>query len=227
MKLWSLRPPVVRWWSLVFLIWALQTLWALTRWLLGHGTVLGALLIVAGTWYVIAEQLWLILAMATGAVLLALGGWAEMNKVNSWSQLQAQLVARWRLLCYRRRWADVMVGAQLTWADDMPQLVACRLGGTTDGRDLDVLTVHTVPGQTVDDWRAQRVRLAAALDRRSVRPHAVPGRRQVVELYVSHHRKADAGISAGMPSEVPPEQEQEQEQDTPRGAFPKTPKGRP
>lgn len=231
MRLWSLRPPVVRWWTLVWAVWLLQALWLLLVFLARHAWIPATAVVLAAVWWAIDAGGLPVVGVCVGVILVALGGWAEMNEVRSWAGLRQALVARWRLLRYRHRWEDVMIGAGLTWADDVPQLLDCRLGGMAHERDLDVLTVAMVPGQTVDDWRAQRVRLAAALNRRSVRPHQVKGAPQRVELYVGHVRSPRPDGWAPAPVQlVEPETELETEQTVqeqqPRGAFPRTPRGR-
>jgi hypothetical protein len=226
-KLWSLRPPVLRWWWLVWLVWTVQLAAAVLRWLFAHLTVLAGLLIVAGTWYVVAAELWLVLALATGCVLLAGGGWLELHRVHSWAQLRQELASLRRLRWYRQRWDEAVDGAGLVRAGVPPVLEAHRYGGTVTGqeRDLDVLTVRLAPGQLPGDWRQVASRLASTWAATGLRAHPVPGRSDLVELYV-RHRRLDPRLSdaqraaAGAPDTV----EQPATAPPPPGAFPRTPR---
>lgn len=234
-----IRTPVLSWrWLL--LIASLRGLWRLLRWLAAHGAVTVGLAAVGLLVWLVSLGAWPWLLMAAGAVLI---GWGvAMEARPEWYRRAVEGFASFR----RRReleaqWDVAMDGAGLSRGDDVPQLMAHRWGGSLGERDLDVLTVHMLPGQLVDDWRAARVRLAAALGYRKLRPHPIPGQSRDVELYGSRYRELAPGITEQRarlhPTVQPTVQPKLQlvdseEPSTPvdqaveerRGAFPRTPR---
>lgn len=149
-------------------------LWNGLRWLAAHLLVAAAVLLVALSWWAVDRGQWLLLVMATGGVCIGLGAVMELNPLW-WRKVTAAAASRRRLRWYRKRWEPAMVGAGLTLADDVPQLLHHRFGGVLGERDTDVLTVRTVPGQVLEDWRHVAPRLAAAWGRTRVRVHATSG----------------------------------------------------
>jgi hypothetical protein len=223
-KLWALRPPVVRWWWLVWAVWAVQVGWTVLRWLAVRWSwTVPAGLFILGAWYVIDVSVWLFGALATGILLLALGGWAELHGARSWAELRAAISSSRRLRHYRRGsrrtrpWEDVMGGCGLIRDGQLPVLEGHVYGGS--GRDTDVLTVLMAPGQLPADWHEQNRRLAAAWGMRSVRCHPIYGQPDRVRVYARHVRP---GV------DVPPELESEpaavEDRQPATSAFPRTPR---
>jgi hypothetical protein len=238
-----IRTPVLSWrWLL--LIASVRGLWRLLRWLAAHGAVTLGLAAAGLLAWVISRggALWLL--MVAGAVLVGLGVLMEMRP-RWYRQVVEALASRRRLRELERLWEPAMDGAGLSRPDTLPELLAHRWGGQLGERDLDVLTVHMLPGQLVEDWRQQRVRLAAALGYRKLRPHLIPGQSRDVELYGSRYRDLAPGISERraephptvQPTVQPARPEKtlqlvedpestpvEQPVERPAGAFPRTPR---
>lgn len=243
MSWFRIRTPVLSW-RWLFLIAAVRGLWRLLRWLAAHGAVTVGLLAIGLVAWVISRggALWLL--MAAGAVLI---GWGvAMEARPRWYRQAVEELASFRRRReLERQWDVAMAGAGLSRGEDVPELMAHRWGGQLGERDLDVLTVHMLPGQLVDDWRAARVRLAAALGYRKVRPHAIPGQTRDVELYGTRYRELVPGVTVQrvelhptvqptvqnpMPVRLVPDPEDDESTpveppvERPAGAFPRTPR---
>lgn len=241
MKLWSLRPPVLRWWWLVFVVWTLQLTWALLRWLWGQPAILGVLGVAGGLWWVIAAGGWLWLLMGVGAVCIGMGAVMELRP--AWWRRTTRELASWRRRrAYLALWDTAMDGSGLVRSGVVPELLSHRFAGTDQERDADVLTVHMAPGQLVSDWREQQQRLAATWGLQRLRAHPVPGSPHLVALYTRRYRPTAGGPTAArtvQPTVQPAEEStavdppgDEQPDDIPadmppqpRGAFPRTPRG--
>jgi hypothetical protein len=213
------------------------------RWLAVHTAVAGVLALVLLTWWAADRIGWLWLAFATGCICIGLGAVMELRP-RWWLTLTRAAASRRRLAWYRRRWEPAMVGAGLTLGDDLPRLVGHRFGGQLHWeRDLDVLTVATLPGQVLEDWRHVAPRLAAAWGRTRVRPHLVRSGTApaMLELFCSSRpqpataaarRAAVAGgqvvvtgvTEAGRRAIAESTAVDEAVDDPPRGAFPRTPR---
>jgi len=245
-RLFTLRGPVLRMpWPLVIAGWTGVRLWGLLRWLAAHGVGTLTILGLWGLWWLVRHGAGLWLAMAAGVVLLTMG--VAMEAQWTWWRKTVAAVASFRRLrAYERQWDTAMVGAGLTRGDDLPTLMAHRFGGVLGERDLDVLHVKMLPGQLVSDWRAQSVRLAAALGLQRLRCHAVPGVPGDVQLYGRRFGLSPAArrnwqeravlhptVQPTVQLQAVPEEEAEEEStavDEPveelrRGAFPRQPRG--
>jgi hypothetical protein len=241
-KLWALRPPVVRWWWLVFVVWALQIVGAVLRWLAVRWqtwVVLAAAAVVAGGWWLVASGWWPIPTLAAGIGVLTVGGVMELQPAW-WRHLMAELASWRRRREYEAGWEDAMDGAGLVRAGIVPTLLSHRFGGAERERDLDVLTVRMAPGQLVSDWRAVQLRLASAFGLQRLRCHHVPGCPQDVQLYgrrsglsaVARQHWAErtsqldvrmmAGAEPSTAVEEPVDDDAGRESE-PRGAFPRHP----
>jgi hypothetical protein len=185
-KLWALRPPVLRWWWLVFVVWTLQLAWLILRWLAVRWqawVVLAAAGATWGGWWLTDRGWWPVPVLAGGILVLTVGGAMELqpawwrrlvDSVNSWRR------RRW----YASQWDDAMDGAGLVRAGVTPELVAHRWGD--DAGNVDRLTVRMAPGQLVSDWRAAQHRLASAFGLSRVRCSPVRGVPGDVELTCRH-----------------------------------------
>lgn len=240
MRLFTLRGPVIRMpWPLVVLGWLLVTLWGLLRWLAAHGVATVAMLGVAGLWWLVSAGHWLPLLMVVGAALMGAGAAMELNP-PWWRRLSTEVASWRRRRWFLTQWDTAMDGAGLSRGDDMPTLMAHRYGGAPGERDLDVLTVHMLPGQIVADWRAVQVRLAAAWGLQRLRCHPVPGQPGDVQLYgrrfglsaSAQTRWQERGTAhpSVQPAEqstlrvVPPSTPVEEPVEERRGAFPRQPR---
>lgn len=238
MRLFTLRGPVIRMpWPLVLAGWAGVRGWQLLRWLAAHGVVTVAMLVVAALWWLAAHGGALFLVLTAGAVLMG-WGWA-MEARPRWYVQAVQAVASWRRLrWYERQWQAAMEGAGLTRGDDLPIPVAHRFGGAAGERDLDVLTVRMLPGQVVSDWRVQSIRLAAAFGLQRLRCHPLPGRPGDVQLFGRRYGLTPAAAERWrertllhptvQPTVQPPQPSTAVDgpvDGTPRGAFPRQPRG--
>lgn len=164
------------------------------RWLAVHTIVVCTVALAGLTWWAIDRGWWPWLLGATGILCLGLGAVMELQP-RWWQKLTRAAASRRRLAWYRKRWEPAMVGAGLTIADDLPTLTGHRFGGQPWERDLDILTVRTLPGQTVVDWRHVSDRLAAAWGRTRVRAHVQRGHAPaVLELFCSSRPLPEATI---------------------------------
>lgn len=226
MKLWSLRAPAAPRW-LAVAVWAGQLGWALLRWLAAHPGVLGYLTVLGVIAWAVRDDWWPWLLLACGLALIGAGVGMELQAAW-WQKLSGAWASHRRLRWYRKRWEPAMIGAGLTLGDDLPLLVSHRFGGLHGERDLDVLTVQTVPGQVLEDWRAVSPRLAAAWGRTRVRAHQLrTGDMRAprsLELFCSSQPLAAARRIAVAGGQVPPSTAVEQPVDRP-GAFPRAPRG--
>ncbi len=200
---------------------AVMGLWRALRWLAVHAGVTGALLLAVLTWWAVDRGWWPWLMLATGCICLGLGTAMELNP-RWWRRLSGTWASRRRLAWYRRRWEPAMIGAGLTLGDDLPQLLRHRFGGMLGERDTDMLSVRTVPGQTLADWRNVADRLAAAWGRTRVRVHATSGvAPRELTLVCSSRPLPDRTAVAG--GQVPSTAVDEPV-DEPGGAFPRRPR---
>jgi hypothetical protein len=240
MRLFTLRGPVLRVpWLLVIAGWAGIRLWGLLRWLAAHGVATLAMLGALGLWLLVAAGLWPWLLVAAG--LMMAGTVVAMEMRPRWYRQAVENLASWRRRrAYDALWEQARVGAGLTRGDDLPTLMAHRWAGILGERDTDVLTVHMLPGQLVSDWRAQSVRLAAALGLQRVRCHVVPGTPGDVQLFGRRYRELTPRVTEQRVRLHPTVQPTVQLQAVPddmeelstavdepveRGAFPRRPRG--
>lgn len=231
MKWFRVRTPVLHW-RWLFVIALGEALWRLCKWLARHPILPTGAVVIGVLWWAASANLTVLVLVAAGISSLAVGGWAEQHGTDSWAALMAAFTARRRLHWYRARWDAAMAGCKLVQAEMVPELLDVRLGGQLGDRDLDVLTVAMAPGQLVSDWRQVAPRLASAWGRGRVRAHELPGRTDLVVLYVRHGRVRslpapvvpdtdDGGEQLQSLHELPPVER------TRPGAFPRTPRRTP
>lgn len=157
------------------------------RWLAAHAAVVGALTLAALTWWATDRDTWALMLVTTGCFCVGLGAVME-GQPRWWRRLRTAGASRRRLAFYREQWPTAMAAARLDRDGQAPQLAGHRFGGGGRDRDLDVLTVHPLPGQTLADWKVQCTLLAAAWGRTRVRAHPQRGAVKapaVLELYCS------------------------------------------
>lgn len=163
----------------VVVAWLARRSWRLLVWLLRRPVRLAALAALSGLAWAVGT--WGALPVI-GALVAAHTGLAALV----WAWPPARLAGRawWRSrTLYRWRWQPAIVGADLHRRDGpverLPTLLRVR---STD--EVDRLVVRMLPGQTVPRWQQAAEQLVATWGALDVRPRAVPGHPDRVELLV-------------------------------------------
>lgn len=187
-----LRAPL----PLVLAVWAARRAGRLAVWAVRHPrAVLLAAAVVALEQLVavVGPQLLEISAAALAGGLLA---WRLAHRSSFARRVGRPARSAWRRVwVYRREWQPAMVTAGLALGPRLPRL--CRVRAT---RELDVVTVRMLPGQTLTDWSKAGERLAQTFGVAACRPVAIPGRVQLVELRCLTGRDP---LAAPVPVQVP------------------------
>lgn len=181
-----LRWPSIRlpWWLLLAALagHVLVRVVLLAVWLLMHPRFVAGLVAMFGAVYVFRRWGPPALYVPVGALIASLAAWLHLSPDTFDRWVRQPLIGRWRrLTVYRRDWQPAMVTAGLALPSAMGNLLPDLL--RVQRRDgVDVLTVRTNPGQTLEDWTRAAEQLARTFRVLDVRARTVPGRPELLEL---------------------------------------------
>lgn len=169
----------------VVALWLLRRLGRLLVWLVKHPVTCAALAACAGMWWLVAWALAELgpgaTAAAAGFVVGLLGLWALLSPGTFDRLLETPVRSRWRKVSrYRREWQPAMVcsGLAIDGGRLLPTLLRVRSSAV-----VDVVRVHMLPGQTVEDWQKAAPRLAQTFGVPEVRAQQVRGNVQHLDLW--------------------------------------------
>lgn len=177
----SIRLP---WWLLLLVLAGqlVARLALLVVWLLLHLRFTAGLVATFAVVYVFRRWGPPALYVPVGALIAVLAAWLHLAPASFGRWVRNPLTARWRrLTVYRRDWQPAMVTAGLALPSAMGNLLPeLRRVERRDG--VDVLTVRTNPGQTLEVWTVAAEQLARTFRVLDVRVRTVPGRPELLEL---------------------------------------------
>lgn len=169
------RPAVVKTPALVTLIiYTWRFLVALVRTVWRHPVAVAVPAALATLWI---RYGWPLASCAAGVIVLALTGWAFVDRASFARFAGYQLLAWWRLMAvYRRHWQSVMdvsgLAKRVHGRVYMPRLVRVSCDGWADR-----ITVRMLGGQAVRDWSDRADNLAQGFGTTSCRIMLIKGGR--------------------------------------------------